>query len=372
MTDDLNPRDEFNPNPETDQAPHDRIDIPSECREVKAWFWERPGSDVVQEIKGHVADGGEPYAWRGHTHTKPPPGSKPVYLEEFDLPEKRLRARRWAPCPCCAPETPKYGRNGKIAWFPDEGVIRLLGPDCFKSLDKEGHEEAKRQLEIERRRKRDTDYLLSKLPLLSKVIQVGNDAVPVAKALDEFHANLHEKLALDRLPLWDHVRTDGNLRVKERSEEFRRNADGSMRVQEVEIDRVYATLGGYEILNPSRASCASRLLAALRTLREYDFGNSWRERLDTMDDNQKMKAAQKIGSAVESAKSCLAKVEKLRRFTDRVTINTLRGWGRQVGCPQPRFWDHQEDRITFGRSEYQNYAVPIPADLTANIGAIEF
>lgn len=371
MTDNLNPRDESNPNHETDQA-HDRIDIPPECREIKAWFWERPGSDVVQEIKSHVADGGEPYTWRGHTHTKPPVGSKPFYLEEFDLPEKRLRAKRWAPCPCCWPDIPKYGRNGKIAWFPTEGVIRLLGPECFKSLDKEGHEEAKRQLDIERRRKQNTDYLLSKLPLLNKVIKVGDEAIPVAKALDEFRANLQEKLALDRLPLWDHVRSDGSLKIRERSEEFRRNADGSMRTQEVEIDRVYAPLSSYEILNPSRTSCASRLQAALRTLREYDYGVGWRERLDSMDDNQKMKAAQAIGSAVASVKSSLAKLETLRSFTDRVTINTLRGWGRQDGCPMPRFWDHQANRITFGRSEYQSFAVPVPVDLLANIGTVDF
>jgi hypothetical protein len=183
LIDDYNPHDESG----SDNEPalkSERIDIPPECREVKAWFRERPGSEVVEEIKRHVAKTGWPHTWRGHTHTKPPPGSKPVYLEEFDLPEKRLRAKRWVPCPCCAPETPKYGRDGKIAWFPTEGVIRLLGPECFKSLDKEGHEEAKRQLEIERQRKQDTDYLLSKLPLLGRVIHVSEGAVPVAKALD--------------------------------------------------------------------------------------------------------------------------------------------------------------------------------------------
>lgn len=364
-------RDESDVKAETDTIP-DRIVIPRECREIKAWFLERPGSEIVQEIKQHIADGGEPFAWRGHTHTKPAPGSKPVYLEEFDLPKKRLLAKRWAPCPCCTPETPKYGRDGKIAWFPSERVIRLLGPDCFRSLDKEGHEAAKRQLEIERRRKQDSDYLLSKLPLLPNLIRIGDEVTPVARALDEFRESLLEKLALDRLMLWDHVRDGGNLKFKERSQEFRRNSDGSMRVEEVEIDRVYAPLAGYEILNPARTSCAARLKSALRTLREYDYGDSWRTRLDAMDDQQRMKAAKSIGSAVTSVKTSLAKLETLRSFTNRVTINTLRGWGRHDGCPTPRFWEHQTDRITFGRSEYQNYAVPIPADLSARIGSIEF
>ena len=257
----------------------EQIAIPPECREVKAWFWERPGSEIVEEIKRHVAETGLPYTWRGHTHTKPLPGSKPVYREEFDLPEKQLRAKRWAPCPCCTPETPKYGRNGKIAWFPSEGVIRLLGPECFKSLDKEGHEEAKRQLEIERRRKQDTDYLLSKLPLLGRVILVGEQAIPIAKALDIFRDDLHAKLTLDRFPLWDCVRDGGELKIKERSQEFRQNTDGSMRIVDIDVEHVYARLSSYEILNPNLTSCGDQLQAALRKLREHNHGEDWRQKL---------------------------------------------------------------------------------------------
>jgi hypothetical protein len=168
------------------------------------------------------------------------------------------------------------------------------------------------------------------------------------------------------------VRNGGELKIKERSREFRQNTDGSMRVEEVEIERVYARLNGYEILNPDLTSCVSQLQTALRKLREHDYGENWRPKVDSMDDQQKMKAAQTIARAVTSINNSLTKLTTLRSFTDRVTINTLRGWGQHEGCPAPRFFEHQNDRITFGKSEYRNYVVPIPADLRGDIGVVEF
>ena len=57
----------------------DRIEIPQSARDVKAEFWKREDADgVVKEITGWIRGGGEPFMWRGHTHTKPPPGSRPV------------------------------------------------------------------------------------------------------------------------------------------------------------------------------------------------------------------------------------------------------------------------------------------------------
>ncbi len=336
-------------------------------------FWDRARADsLVPEIKRHIADGGEPFSWWGGTYTKPPAGSKPVYLEEFDLSEKRLKAKRWTPCPCCSPETPKYGRNGKIAWFPTEGVIRLLGPDCFKALDKEGHEAAKRQLETERRLKQDTGYLLSKLPLVRGVITVAESALPIAKALDEFHKALHNKLDLARLLLWDQVRNGGELRIKERSQEFRPGANGTMRVVDVEIERVYAPLPGYEVLNPNLTPCVPKLQKPLRKLRNYDYGEDWRQKLNSLDDREKNKVAKEIAANLTSIKSSLEKLRTLQRFTDRIAINTLRRWGQHDGCPRPYFFEHRSDRIAFGRSEYQSYTIPIPDDLLATIGDVKF
>jgi len=116
--------------------------------------------DGRQLLQGIRITDGKPHLWRGHTHTKPSVGSKPVYLDEFDLPLANLKAGHLAPCPCCWSNHPKYGLSGKIAWFPDEAIIRLLGPDCFAAMDQDAHAEALALMRQEKRRKQDIAYLL--------------------------------------------------------------------------------------------------------------------------------------------------------------------------------------------------------------------
>jgi hypothetical protein len=81
-------------------------------------------------------------ARRYHTHSKPTKNARIVYIGRFDLPPSHQVPDRHAPCPCCSPRAPKYSREGKIAWFPDEHVVRMIGPDCFHTLNPEGHWEA--------------------------------------------------------------------------------------------------------------------------------------------------------------------------------------------------------------------------------------
>lgn len=346
----------------------ERIEIPREAYIEKDWFWDRQTAEgVVPEIKKYIADGGEPFNWRGHTHTKPPLGSKPEYLEEFDLPEKRMKAKRWAPCPCCSPEFPKYGRNGKIAWFPSEGIIRLLGPDCFKSLDREGHEEAKRRLEAERRRRQVVESLLLKIPCVSRGVEIAEASIPIARALDDFRGDLHAKFSVDRFFLWEHVFRDGALKIMERQGEFRQDADGAMRVREIEVERIYARLNGYQILNPQCKSFTRLLENSAKKLREYCFGPNWRAIVESMDDDVKRKVASEVGRSLATVKSAVSEMRDMQKFVDRVTINTLRAWGRQVGCPLPRYFEHCGDRICFGRSEFNCISVAVPVRLQAEI-----
>jgi hypothetical protein len=72
-------------------------------------------------------------------HTRPPQGVDVVYCGEFDLPKSHAGPKnrhRWAACPCCHPETAWYWKGGKIAWFPEEHVIRMIGGDCFSKITK--------------------------------------------------------------------------------------------------------------------------------------------------------------------------------------------------------------------------------------------
>ncbi len=73
------------------RSDNNRLLIPEECRRVKADYATRPTDALVREIKQFIAATGKPHLWRGHTHTKPLVGSKPVYLDEFDLPLANLK-----------------------------------------------------------------------------------------------------------------------------------------------------------------------------------------------------------------------------------------------------------------------------------------
>jgi hypothetical protein len=87
-----------------------------------------------------VAEHGESHTWSGHTHTRPEDGARVKYIARFELPEKYQRKKQFLVCPICRPNSRNFGRrDGYIAWFPDEWLIRLIGPDCFAEIDKQGH-----------------------------------------------------------------------------------------------------------------------------------------------------------------------------------------------------------------------------------------
>lgn len=348
----------------------DKIEIPDSARAVKPWFPTKPSKEIIAEIHEHIKRTGKPHLWRGHTHTKPPPGSKPVYLDEFDLPEKLRKAARWAPCPCCAPESPKFG-SGKIAWFPSEGVIRLLGPECFKKLDAEGHQEAVDNLKAERRREADTKVLLARLPQLAGLLPIGERANRVATALSEFHLTLHDKLKLAKLSLWDHVAQEGELRVYMKTSRLVTRRNGETYVDEVDAETAISRLDGYEVLNPELTIGAGTLRAALKTLAGYiDLARDV-SIVDRMSDEARHQVAGEITQAITAIKAAVENLARWQKFATPLAINSPRRWGAHPGCAVPYNYQISAGRLSFGQSEYQSFSVPIPDDLTLAIGAVE-
>jgi hypothetical protein len=180
------------------------IDIPASSRAVKDC--DLPDEKLVDEIRAWIKATGSPHTFRLHTHTKPPPGSLPIYVEEFTLPKQYRVLERWAPCPCCTGHFPKYWKDGKIAYFPDERVLRLIGPKCFVTLDAGGHHAALERLRRERKRKADIRYLVEHIHLLPKLEGLIGDWLPTIEHLDEARAIVRERLELLKLPLWPRIR----------------------------------------------------------------------------------------------------------------------------------------------------------------------
>ena len=353
------------------EAADNRINIPPVALEPKPWFVTRPGKEVVAEIVDFIKRTGKPYLWRGHTHSKPPTGSKPVYLDEFELPKKFRAPDRRAPCPCCSPAHPKFC-DGKIAWFPSEAVIRILGPDCFKALDAEGHQEAVDNLRAERRREKDTRFLLSRLPNLWHVVAVGGNALSVADALEEFHRELHGKLHLARLDLWRDVKRGGELRISVKTREIKRGRNFEEYFLNTEAERVAYRLDGYEVLNPDLRIGVASLKSSLRKLKGYAGLTERPDAIDQMDDAARHLAAEEIGHALTAVGTVVDNLKRWQKFTTPIAINSLKNWGAHEGCAMPYIYELTGDRFNFGPSEYRTYSVQIPPDLSLSIGSVDF
>lgn len=348
-----------------------RIDVPASCLEIKAWFDKRPDEAIITEIKEYIKETGRPYSWRGHTHTKPPPNSTPVYLAEFDLPERFIKAKRFSPCPCCVPFHPKFGRGGKIAWFGEEAVIRIIGPDCFSALNPEGHENAIRQLRRETEEKQAHAFIEQNLPMIPAVVRTTQRALAVSISMNRVHADFSAKLILSKMFMFPHVKA-GELLVTERSRELRRDSDGDMVPTDVDVQRIYANIPGYEIFNPDLKIPKARLENALQKLAGFEVSSSGRLLLDRLDFEGKKRKIDAISRAVTSIRDSIRILKELQDFFHPVVINTLQGWSDHPGCPFPRYWAMRSGAIYFGRDVDHCLHVIIPNEVIDHIPEIEF
>lgn len=353
------------------QAKLERLDIPAVCRVVKDWFPTRESAEaVLAAILAHIKTTGETHTCVFHTHTKPSRDAVPVYLAEFDLPERQRKAKRFAPCPCCWDEFGKFG-FGRVAWFPDERVIRIIGPDCFASLSPEGHRQARDRYELEREQKRNADFLLANVGRLPEVISVIQSAIFVSTALELFHTLLHDRCKSVGLNLWPYVRRNGELPITVREQEFRRGNDGEMYAHDVDVSRTFATLPQYILLDAGSLNLTAALERAVVRIRPYVFGDGWRAAVERMTDTERATAAETLSRAIQAAKKTIAEIKFLRAFAERAMVNTLRNWAAHEGCPVSFTMSHKDTYIEVSRSG-RTGRVPLPNGLQNHIGDIEF
>jgi hypothetical protein len=262
----------------------ERLDIPESARVVKPWFPTRESAMAeLPKIRKHLEDGGETFTYPGHTHTKPQKGAEPQYIGEFEMSGRRPRSIREAPCPCCWDRFRKF-LSGMIAWFPEDQVIRLIGPDCFATLNPDGHRRAKRRYQDEQEAAKDRSHLLSQLPKLAKAINTILQAAEVGAAVDAFHHDLHVDFGKIGLHLWTHVQDEGSLKVwgKVRSVIEKGARAGEMRDYEDLVP--YRSLQGYRMLAKDRPMFEGPLRACAERLRPYDVGEERRAGVDAMND----------------------------------------------------------------------------------------
>ena len=349
----------------------DEIHIPEECRRPKPHYFERPDSALVKHIKEFIKETGQPHMWHGHTHTKPPKGARIDYLDEYDLPKRLHKApEQWAVCPCCSPTHPKYYKGGKIGWFPDEGVIRLMGPDCFAALDKVGHRKAIEKLRAEQQLHRDTIYLLAHLTKVPDALRILEQAQATIEAVDNVRDTLRRDIpqAL-KAELWPLIK-DGKLQVKKYRKEQIELADGKKETREVEFIAQYSEIKGQRMLEPSDPDLAPSIRNAISTLRSMNPGHDAKATIAAMPEEDRKKNARALGRSLNNAKDAFAVAEELRLFLSVQTVATLRNWGMQDGCPIRIHVALDGLNFLVGRTEHENRRFIISRDFFSLLGTL--
>lgn len=321
----------------------DRIEVPEANLRNIAIFAEEPNEALVEEIKQHVRLTAAPHTWRGHSHTKPATGALIYYVEEFDVPALDAVARV-APCPCCSPHHAKYKNKGKIGWFPDEKVIRLIGPQCFAAINATGHAEAIIDLRIRQKRRAELETIARHLATLGPLIDVLTETSAILEDLDEFQRDINRVLDNDlQLNLWREAK-GGDLTTSETRQVPYRKPDGSIGQRSEEHRVPFARIAGHSMIDRSGQLSSGRLgplRAGLTSIakRLEEAGTP-----DVLTDAEREAIATALVKGRAAAQEVLDSIRDRQSFLTSGAIQELDRWGQHPNAPI-RF------SIAFRRSE---------------------
>jgi hypothetical protein len=341
----------------------DVIDIPARCREVKADYDTFPEPALVREIKAFIAAGNLPHEWRGHTHTKPPQGARIVYVDEFDV-AAPAGVEEVAPCPVCCPDRPKYKRAGKIAWFPDERVIRLIGPNCFSTINAEGHAEAEAEFRQRQRRERDITYLADSAGKLGELSEVLGLLTTTCKALDDLGSNLRSRLRLISKDLFRHVRTGVLMRHDPRERKVE-DDKGNVSIEAYSVEVEHARAYGVELLDPACKDIGPRAAKAQSDLDQLRAMLGDGSTVKLWDDARRSTAMRLLHKAMTAARECLEAARARQRFISPSNIATLRTWGRRQDSALHIEIDRQGMNFIVGRDRHATTRIAMKAGVDA-------
>ena len=327
-------------------------------------FPTEPSKDVIRSALNFIRDTGEPHNWPGHTHTPPPENAIVVYLEEFDLPKARHKTRElWARCPICSPEHGKYFLSGKIAWFPDEGVIRLIGGDCYASLvGQEQHEIALADLRTRQRIARDEAFVASQVPFVRDHLPRLESVLGYCRAVDTLRGRIPPRMgnALHSA-LWRHVSIGGELRVTQAVKDIRL-VDGREVGRETEQDIRYAGLAGHLMLHPPpNVSIGDPVIAAVERIRALVGRES--PLLDPSSPKDRSLAIRRLTGAWRIIDDALRQARSLAAFVEVLNINTLRTWAALPNSPVTGYFAIRGAELIVGADPRDTTTIAIPAEL---------
>lgn len=342
----------------------DEIEIPPSAWELKSWFSTKPSDEIVDEIKLYIKSHGTPHLWRGHTHSSPPKDSPIVYVAEVSLPATHsgeLNHHRWAPCPICSPRHPKFYKLGLIAWFPEEGAIRIIGPECFAAFNSEGHAAAYKAFQEEQARKQTEAFLLSHLGSVHDAVAVIERDFPTLKEIDRVRDIIARRLpVICNFDFWQHVRANQRLQLAVSRQSVVRDRNGDEREVTIHDLQNYGPVLGHLMLDPKAKRIFDRADVCRTKLKLMDFGHGYEQHLSTLTPEEKKKLASSLEREAKTIHALYAEANEVRRFLRAENVATLKGWGKHPDAPtQLHFAFGQDGELQIGRTEdnYRSMAI---------------
>ncbi len=329
------------------------VEVAEECMQLKPWFREEPSDELIQEIREFTSETGEPWNWRGHSHTPPPKeGSPPKYCGRFFLPKDQVKKKEWAPCPCCSPQHRKFGVDGGlIAWFGDEGIIRLIGPRCFATLNQAGHDLAIADLRRREKEKSELDYIVRCLDRLPAWLASLDDLVQIAADADGFFPVLESRITVSlRTPIWREVR-DGRLYVTRKSRSVRVDRDGREHEHTERTRDALFALDGHRALSPNRKPLSEGLAKAGADLAVYS--NTERADVETRSLQQRQAISRDIRRILVTIDKGQRALEHEMSLVRQLNMNRLQQWAADPLSNVEFHIERVEGQIKLsGRKEY--------------------
>jgi hypothetical protein len=336
------------------------VDIPASARERKAYFWEEPPRAKVLEIVRFVHETGKAHMHPDVTYTTISRDTEIRFLEVFSLAEKfKHDTGNWCVCAACQHDLPQFKDNGIVAWVPDEGIIVIIGGDCYKTLNPEGHERAMRLYEVDTARRKDETYLLRALRVVPILLSDIQSDLVIARAFEQVRREVIDALQKYGIDLAYHAK-GGKLKIEQR---VKQRIHGSSSSRTVTHRNVYAAIKGHSFLDPRLEKFSARFQALIGPLKAIDFEPPIQERVLSMTDSERRLAADTLRESIKELTALRRELDDARKFIRHETLATLRTWSDLPNATLQFFLEFDKAELRIGMSPLRNDVVRIPLEV---------
>lgn len=233
-------------------------------------------------------------------------------------------------------------------------------PECFQTLNPEGHWEAVEVFNREEAERRTIAYLVKNLHLNVPARDVIQRALPALEAIDQVHTTLQSRINdVLRIDLWRHVGR-GSLSVNIEGRRMKRTRGGAQEVETFLDVQQLREFPGFPMFSPKTSRLASRAAGCAKRLSLIDFGDEVQERVRGLTTEEQAKAARILSKGIAAAGDIFEEANAIRNGFSPMSIANLKGWTRHSGCPIRLFISGDDSNFYIGTDEQHELRIEIP------------